>query len=200
MKKLLTILCLVLLSSYSYSKEVIPEGETGSRKGPPKVGTVTKKGPEGEMNRFDSSKGPQRVYKGVRESSHYNKRPYEKFYENGQLEQRGNLKNKEPDGLWEWFHKNGQLEQRKTYNNGEIDGLWESYYKNGQLQLRGNYKNGKLDGPYETFHDNGQLEQRGNYKNGKMDGLRELFDEDSSILFNYCYKESEVTNMSYCED
>ena len=113
MKKLLTILCLVLLSSYSYSKEAIPESEIGSRKGPPKAGTVTKKGPEGEMNRFDSSKGPQRVYKTVRERSYYNKRPYEKFYENGQLEQRGSLKNKEPDGLWEWFHKNGQLEQEE---------------------------------------------------------------------------------------
>ena len=191
MKQLLTILCLVLLSSYSYSKEVIPEGETGSRKGPPKVGTVTKKGPEGEMNRFDSSKGPQRVnkYKAVRESSYYKKRPYEKFYENGQLEQRGNLKNKEPDGLWEWFHKNGQLEQRRTYNNGEMDGLWEGYYENGQLQLRGNYKNGKLNGPYETFHDNGQLEQRGNYKNGKMDGLREYFDKDGNLTGTKEYKD-----------
>jgi len=165
MKKLLTILCLVLLSSYSYSKEVIPEGETGSRKGPPKAGTVTKKGPEGEMNRFDSSKGPQRVYKTVRESGYYKKRPYEKFYENG------------------------QLEQRRTYNNGEMDGLWEGYYENGQLQLRGNFKNGKLDGPYETFHDNGQLEQRGNYKNGKMDGLREYFDKDGNLTGTKEYKD-----------
>ena len=157
MKKLLPILCLVLLSSYSYSysKEVIAKGEAGSKTGPPKTGAVTKKGPEGEMNRFDSSKGPQKVYKGVREGSHYKKRPYEKFYENGQLEQRGNVKNKEPDGLWEWFHKNGQLEQRRTYNNGEMDGLWEGYYESGQLQLRGNYKNGKLNGPYETFYNNG---------------------------------------------
>mgnify|MGYP000866730843 FL=1 len=189
MKKLLTILCLVLLSSYSYSKEVIPGGETGSRKGPPKVDAVTKKGPVGEMNRFDSSKGPQRVYKPVRESGYYKKRPYEKFYENGQLEQRGNLINKEPDGLWEWFHKNGQLELRRTYNNGEIDGLWEGYYENGQLQLRGNFKNGKLDGPYETFYDNGQLEQRGNYKNGKMDGLREYFDKDGNLTGAKEYKD-----------
>ena len=199
MKKLLTILCLVLLSSYSYSKEVIPEGETGSRKGPPKVGTVTKKGPEGEINRFDSSKGPQRVNKTVRESNH-NKRPYEKFYVNGQLEQRGNLKNKEPDGLWEWFHKNGQLEQRRTYNNGEMDGLWEGYYENGQLQLRGNFKNGQLDGPYETFHDNGQLEQRGNYKNRELDGLYEIFHKNGSRLLFGCYKNKETVHMSYCED
>jgi len=192
MKKLLTILCLVLLSSYSYSKEVIPGGETGSRKGPPKVDAVTKKGPVGEMNRFDSSKGPQRVYKSVRESGYYKKRPYEKFYENGQLKQRGNLINKEPDGLWEWFHKNGQLELRRTYNNGEIDGLWEGYYENGQLQLRGNYKNGKLDGPYETFHDNGQLEQRGNYNNGKMDGLREYFDKDGNLTGTKEYKDEDL--------
>ena len=199
MKKLLTILCLVLLSSYSYSKEVIPEGEAGSRKGPPKAGTVTKKGPEREFETGPNIFGPQRVYKAVRESN-YNKRPYEKFYVNGQLEQRGNLKNKEPDGLWEWFHKNGQLEQRRTYNNGEMDGLWESYYENGQLQLRGNYKNGKLDGPYETFHDNGQLEQRGNYKNRELDGLYEIFHKDGSRLLFGCYKNKETVDMSYCED
>ena len=89
MKKLLTILCLVLLSSYSYSKEVIPEGETGSRKGPPKVGTVTKKGPEGEMNIFDLRKGPEKVnkYKAVRENSYNKKKPNEILYENSHLEQ-----------------------------------------------------------------------------------------------------------------
>ena len=163
LKKLLTILCLILLSSYSYSKEVIPEGETGSRKGPPRVGTVTKKGPEGEMNRFESSKGPQKVYKykAVRGSS---SRPHEKFYENGQLEQKGNLKNKEPNGLWEWFHKNGQLELRRTYNNGEMDGLWEGYYENGQPQLRGNYKNGKMDGLREYFDKDGNLTGTKEYK------------------------------------
>ena len=117
MKKLLTILCLVLLSSYSYSKEVIPEGETGSSKGPPKAGTVTKKGPVGEINRFDSSKGPQRVYKSVRESGYYKKRPYEKFYENGQLEQRGNYKNGKMDGLREYFDKNGNLTGTKEYKD-----------------------------------------------------------------------------------
>ena len=116
MKNLLTILCLVLLSSYSYSKEVIPEGETGSRKGPPKVGTVTKKGPEGEMNRFDSSKGPQGVYKykAVRGSS---SRSHEKFYENGQLEQRGNYKNGKMDGLREYFDKDGNLTGTKEYKD-----------------------------------------------------------------------------------
>ena len=144
MKKLLTILCLVLLSSYSYSKEVIPGGETDSRKGPPKVDAVTKKGPVGEMNRFDSSKGPQRVYKGVRESSHYKKRPYEKFYENGQLKQRGNLINKEPDGLWEWFHSNGQLEFRGNYKNGKRYGLREYFDKNGDLTKTEEYTNGVL--------------------------------------------------------
>ena len=147
MKKLLPILCLVLLSSYSYSKEVIPESQ-------------------GE-NRFDNSRGPQKVYKSARKSGHYKKRPYEKFYENGQLEQKGNVKNKEPDGLWEWFHKNGQLEQRRTYNNGEMEGLWEGYYKNGQLQLRGNFKNGKLD-LREYFDEE-------NYNNGKLDGLYEYY-------------------------
>ena len=169
MKKLLTILCLVLLSSYSYSKEVIPEsqGETGS------------------------SKGPQRVYKykTVRESSYYKKRPYEKFYENGQLKSRLNFKNGKPNGFGETYYENGQLELRVNIKDGEQHGLWEQYYENGQLKEKGDYKDGKEDGLWEGFHDNGQLMRRGNFKNGKEEGLREYFDEEGNLTkteeFNY---------------
>ena len=64
MKKLLTILCLVLLSSYSYSQEVIPEDETVTRRG---------------LVYHQSSTEP---FTGV----------VELFYEYGQLKERENYK------------------------------------------------------------------------------------------------------------
>ena len=57
MKKLLTILCLVLLSSYSYSEDPHPDG------------------------------------------------PYETFFENGQLERKGNIKEGKQEGLWEIYYE-----------------------------------------------------------------------------------------------
>ena len=70
MKKLLTILCLVLLSSYSYSQDLPLDG------------------------------------------------PYETFYENGQLEVRGNYKDGIEHGFQELFYKNGQLHLKGTWKNG----------------------------------------------------------------------------------
>ena len=66
--RLLTTLCLVLLSVHSYSQEVIPEVETVTRDG-----------------------------------------LYEEFHENGQLERRGNYKEGEQDGVWEYFDEDGKL-------------------------------------------------------------------------------------------
>ena len=45
---------------------------------------------------------------------------WEGFYENGQLEYRGNYIDGEPDGLWEWFYEDGRLIETKTYRNGEL--------------------------------------------------------------------------------
>ena len=79
MKKLLTILSLVLLSSYSYSQEAIPEVETVTKNGliyhqlstEPLTGTVVS------------------------------------FYENGRLQERGTYKDGKRDGLSEGFRENG---------------------------------------------------------------------------------------------
>jgi antitoxin component YwqK of YwqJK toxin-antitoxin module len=76
MKKLLTILCLVLLSVHSYSQDVIPEVETVTREGlvyhqlstEPLTGTVVS------------------------------------FYDNGRLQFRTNYKDGKQDGLYERFH------------------------------------------------------------------------------------------------
>ena len=92
MKRLLTILCLVLLSSYSYSQEVIPEVET-----------VTKDG----LVYHQSSTEP---FTGI----------VEDFHENGQLEVRKNFTDGKQDGLWEFFDEDGNLTKTLTYRNGEL--------------------------------------------------------------------------------
>ena len=57
------------------------------------------------------------------------------------------------DDLYETFHENGQLWERGYLKNREVDGLWEVFYENGQLQRRGNYKDGKMDGLQEMRNE-----------------------------------------------
>ena len=115
MKKLLTILCLVLLSVHSYSQGVIT--------------------------------GPFLLREGIyyhQDTNELVTGTVEYFHDNGQLQEKGNYKDGEPDGLWEEFHENGQLESRGNFINGEQDGLQEYFDEDGNLIGTLTYRNGEL--------------------------------------------------------
>ena len=71
-------------------------------------------------------------------------------------------------GVMEDFHNNGQLWERINYKNGEPEGLHESFHKNGQLRWIRNYKNGKEHGFTEQFDENGTLTGTVEYKDGEL--------------------------------
>ena len=48
------------------------------------------------------------------------------------------------DGLVEKFWDNGQLLERGNYKDGKKDGLWERYNEDGRLYKKENYKDGRL--------------------------------------------------------
>ena len=103
----------------------------------------------------------------------------ERFYENGQLRYKANLKDGKPEGLWEYYFDTGQLETKRNFKNGKIDGLHEEYYENGQLRCKENYKDGQIiDQLVETFYDDGRLSSRENYKDGHTHGISEFYDSD----------------------
>ena len=74
--------------------------------------------------------------------------PIEYYYDHGQLEETGTLKDGCWDGPYETYHPNGQLESKRTYRDGDRDGLWETYYENGQLRNEGTYKDGEKCGEW----------------------------------------------------
>tara|TARA_B110000091_G_C13588522_1_gene379599 strand:+ start:75 stop:740 length:666 start_codon:yes stop_codon:yes gene_type:complete len=103
----------------------------------------------------------------------------------------------------EEFYSSGKLKSRANHqpknDGGKKHGLSEWYRDNGQLEIRRNYKDGKQNGLYETYYENGQLEQKGNYKDGKRDGLMDYRYENGRLQTKICFKNSNQTNMSYCE-
>ena len=105
MKKIITILCLVLLSSCSQEPEVFT--------GP----FVTRGGVEYDQNTNEPVTGIEVV-----------------FHENGQLSSRTNYIGGEGNGLHEMFRDNGQLSERSNYIDSEENGLYELFHENGQLK------------------------------------------------------------------
>ena len=53
-----------------------------------------------------------------------------------------------PDGPYESYYENGQLEEKGTYKDGELDGPFELYNDNGQLYEKGTYKDGERCGEW----------------------------------------------------
>ena len=111
MKIFLTILCLLILSSYSHSEEISLDQ------------LVEKDGIYYEVNSNTPFTGSVMEY-----------------YENGQLKSRENFKDGKEEGLSEYFYENGELEFGGNLKEGKEDGLWEIFYENGQLKSRENYK------------------------------------------------------------
>ena len=91
MKRLLTILCLVLLVSCSP---------------PPPDGLDEWFHENGQLWKRQNYKNGERD--GL----------YEEFYSNGQLRSRGNYIDGERDGLWRIFDEDGNLTRTLTYRNG----------------------------------------------------------------------------------
>ena len=97
------------------------------------------------------------------------------------------------------YWRNDQLASKQNYKDGEPAGLWEHYYKNGQLKDKGKFKDGRWEGLWEYYYENGQVQANYNFKEGLRDGLLERYYENGQLESKDCYKNSEITDMSYCE-
>ena len=47
------------------------------------------------------------------------------------------------NGVVEHYYDNGQLEEKGNYMNGKKEGVWKIYYDNGKLGIKETWKNGK---------------------------------------------------------
>ena len=146
MKPLLLLLSVFLLSSYSYSQEVIPEVETVTRDGlvyhqlstEPLTGTVVS------------------------------------FYENGRLQEIGTYKDGRRDGLVENFYPLPLIRERKPYKELEIEDLWERSDNDGKDGKREGLSE-TFEG-HGNWSEPGLLSSREMWKDGELDVvLKETF-------------------------
>lgn len=101
----------------------------------------------------------------------------QQFYENGQLEGEGLLKNKLQEGPWIWYWENGKIKDKAEFKNGKYINKRIHYYENGQLKKEEFLS---ADGcPPENcdcvekiihYYPNGQIHQVNQTVKGKING------------------------------
>ena len=107
------------------------------------------------------------------------------------------------DGPFESFYSNGQVKERGAYSDGKREGRWEQFYAGGQLKSKGDFNNGvgvvkwyDKDGQWlsterwvevtdgerrlDEFDENEQLIQR-TYLRDNQPFRTEWFDEDGNL-------------------
>jgi hypothetical protein len=95
-----------------------------------------------------------------------------------------NLKDGKYDGPWEHYYDNGQLQEKGTFVAGEHDGPYENYRENGQLQEKGTSVAGELDGQVEFYRENGQLWHKGTFNMGQRCG--EWIERGETVTYSPC--------------
>lgn len=107
---------------------------------------------------------------------------YESYYENGQLECRGEFERNVLKGYWSYFHENGQLREAGEYKGGQRQGHWTSYYANGLRACESHWVNGVEQGIHTDWYANGLMAAQGNMKEGQRDGWWIYYGEDGAKL------------------
>lgn len=206
MKKLIFILCLVLLNSYSYSNpsyndRLLENIKKGMPKEISKKRLVERRGLVYEVN----STIP---FTGTATDSLIR----------GWISERINYKDGILHGVWEEYHndiKGEVLEHRSTWRNGVLHGVNENYILNistdkAVLVERKNYKNGVPDGRYELYSwekcrlassyicsdsNSALLKEIGNYKDGKRNGRIESFHDNGQLAMRGNFKDGKQDGL-----
>ena len=108
--------------------------------------------------------------------------PFESYYENGQIAEKGTIKNDEYHGLHKQYYENGQLWYEERCSNGKRNGNYVMFYPNGQVACRGNYCKGKRIGLHRSWDSDGNLVFRGRYVDDVPNGKEQSFDKEGKPL------------------
>lgn len=98
-------------------------------------------------------------------------------------------------GYWETYWENGEIESKGNYVNGIQDGYWEDYWSNGGLYYKGSFKNGRMNGPWEWYYRNGNISSKNNYSNDKKNGVNIDYYENGGITFKGYYENDQLIEV-----
>jgi len=66
------------------------------------------------------------------------------FFENGNLQVEGTLKNAKRHGIWTFYHDNGNIWSTGRFENGKSVGVFHIYDKEGQIKYKYHYRNDSI--------------------------------------------------------
>ena len=100
--------------------------------------------------------------------------PYERYFEDGRLEERGFYRGGYYEGNLRRYYRNGKPAVEGRYKKDLKAGVWRYYYPEGGLERTEEYRAGLLWGNLKNYRPDGSLRQIAVFHRGKLQ-KRELF-------------------------
>lgn len=122
---------------------------------------------------------------------------YISYFLNGNVESKGQFKNNETTGVWEFYYETGHLKMRGILRQNSNYGLWEYFYEGGQKSMEGTI-NGKLkEGEWKVYFESGAVKEVGSYVANKREGIWKTFFEDGTLRGEIEYKDDHGRYVEY---
>lgn len=120
---------------------------------------------------------------------------YEMIYKD-KIITKGNYKNNNRSGFWEFIGMNDTLQQKGSYDNGSKEGVWESYYSDGKISCLMPYKNGRKNGIFKGFYKNGNPSFETNFVNDSVQGISTNYYVNGKISEMETYVDDTLNGIS----
>jgi len=80
------------------------------------------------------------------------------------------------------FYNDGNLQLEGALKDGERTGKWTSYFQQGGKWSETHFENGKSQGESKSYYENGNLRYEGNYSQGEKAGHWNLYDSTGTKM------------------
>ncbi len=79
------------------------------------------------------------------------------YYEDGNIEIKGQIDKNKNIGKWQYFYETGQIESEGNFVDNSPVGEWKWYYRSGELREQGIIEGGRRTGLWQQFDTSGNL-------------------------------------------
>jgi len=138
------------------------------------------------------------IAKGAVDSLRNRKGLWIEYHNTGDFKGKGQYKDDNRIGEWEFFYASGKLEQKGKYDKkGRVQGVWKWYYEEGGLMREEKYVNGRREGEMIDYSEDGKVVLKGLYVDDKKEG-RWIYETPEYLEYgNYVNGEPDSLWKSY---
>lgn len=117
---------------------------------------------------------------------------YKIWFSNGQLRNNTSFENGKRVGIYQEWWENGVKKEDAYFEGNKIEGERKSWYKTGQMSVQAAFKNGKPNGISNKWFENGNPQVQASYIEGKREGSLVEYYENGQKKFEGAYSNNEL--------